>query len=72
MTKRGAKKRDINWKRAELMTLVYNQTLRINIYSETFSEDNIMACYRKYSHIELSVAAARQKNLGPLIGRWNY
>ena len=44
---RSEKERDINWKRAELMTLVYNQILRVNIYSETFSEDNIMACYWK-------------------------
>ena len=59
MTKR--EERDINWKRAELMTLVCSQILRTYIYSETFSEDDIIACYRKNSHNELSVAAAEQK-----------
>ena len=60
MTKRG--ERDINWIRAELMILVYSQILRTYIYSKTFSEDNITACYRiKNSHTELSVAAEEEK-----------
>ena len=66
------KERDINWKRAELMTRVCSQILRTYIYRETFSDDNIIAFYRKNSHNELSVAAAGKKNLGPLISRWNY
>ena len=30
-----------------IMTLVYSQTLRVYIYSETFYEHTIIACYTK-------------------------